>query len=174
MNIYFLNVLRIIHIIAGVLWAGAAISYFFFIKPTVQSLGPAGPQFMQNLVERQRYPRFMKIVSFLTIVAGGALFWNTSGGLNFAWVKTGPGLGFSIGAIASLIAYVNGIALLSPRAVKIGVLGMEISKAGGPPTNEQMSMMEKLQRELLRVEQLDFVLLVIALVTMATARYWLF
>lgn len=174
MNIYLLNILRIVHIIAGVLWAGAAIAYFFFFKPTVQSIGPAGGQFMQNLIERQRYPLFMKVTSLLTILAGGWLLWNTSGGLNVVWISTGPGLGFTIGAVAAILAYINGIVFLSPRAVRIGALGQQMAAAGGPPAPAQIEEMGRLERELTRVEWWDFILLMISLVTMATARYWLF
>ena len=37
MNVYLLIILRFVHIIAGVLWGGAAISYLFFVKPSIQS-----------------------------------------------------------------------------------------------------------------------------------------
>jgi hypothetical protein len=52
MNIYVLNLLRLVHVAAGILWAGAAISYLFFVKPSVSAIGAAGPQFMKNLLER--------------------------------------------------------------------------------------------------------------------------
>lgn len=55
MNAYMLILLRLIHVFAGALWVGAAISYLFFVKPTVRSIGPGGPQFMQNLTTRARY-----------------------------------------------------------------------------------------------------------------------
>lgn len=50
MSIYLLVFMRLIHVIAGILWAGTAVFYLFFVKPTALSLGPIGPQFMQNLV----------------------------------------------------------------------------------------------------------------------------
>ena len=42
MNIYFSLFLRIVHILAVVLWVGAAVAYFAFYGPTVKSIGPAG------------------------------------------------------------------------------------------------------------------------------------
>jgi len=69
MTIYLLNLLRLVHVVAGILWAGAAISYLFFVKPSVQSIGAAGPQFMQSLMERRKYPLFMVSMSLLTVLA---------------------------------------------------------------------------------------------------------
>ena len=50
MNLYLYATLRLIHIIAGALWIGAAIVYLFYIKPSVKSIGPMGPQFMEFLI----------------------------------------------------------------------------------------------------------------------------
>lgn len=73
--------LRAVHVIAGVLWVGSAISYFLFVEPVVKTLGPAGPRFMQGFIENRQYPLYMNIASALTIVAGALLFWNVSGSL---------------------------------------------------------------------------------------------
>jgi uncharacterized membrane protein len=174
MNIYLLILLRAIHVVAGALWMGAAIVYLFYIKPSVKSIGPAGPQFMQNLMERQRYPVFMMSTSLLTVLAGIILYFNSSGGFKLAWITTGPGIGFTIGSLAALVAFVVGSFVIGPTAGKMGVLGQEIGRAGGPPTAEQMSAMQALEVRLNRAETIDFIMLTIAMVTMATARYWIF
>jgi hypothetical protein len=44
--------------------------------------------------------------------------------------------------------------------------------AGGPPSPAQVAELQQLDRELGRIELADFVLLMIATLTMATARYW--
>ncbi len=79
-----LLLLRLIHIVAGAFWAGAAVAYFFYFAPTAKGLGPAGPKFMQDLVGRHRYPLFMNVSSMLTILAGLALYWFSSGGVSAA------------------------------------------------------------------------------------------
>lgn len=172
MNIYLLNALRLFHVVAGILWAGAAISYLLFTKSSVKSIGPAGPQFMQHLMERRKYPIFMMVTSLLTIVAGIGLYWYTSGGLSMAWVTSGPGIGFTIGSVAALIAFLLGSVGIGPTAGKIGALGQEMASAGKPPSPDQLNRMHSLEARLNLLERVEFVLLVIALVTMATARYW--
>jgi uncharacterized membrane protein len=174
MNIYLLNVLRFAHVVGGILWAGAAISYLFFVKPSVKSIGPAGPQFMQNLTQRRRYPIFMMITSLLTVLAGGALYWMISGGLSLAWAATGPGLGFTIGSAAALIAFFLGALGIGPTAAQIGAFGGQIAASRQGPTPQQLDRMQALEKKLSSLENTEFVLLAISLVTMATARYWAF
>lgn len=174
MNAYLLILLRIVHIFAGALWIGAAISYLFFFKPAVKAIGPAGPQFMQNLAERRKYPVFMLSTSLLTVLAGGALYLYASGGFNPAWIKTGAGLGFTIGSLTALVAFFVGGLGIGPTSAKMGALGQQIGASGGRPTPEQINTMQVLEKKLARAELVDFVMLVIAMLTMATARYWTF
>ncbi len=166
-------VLRLIHIVAGVLWVGSAISYFFFVEPTVKSLGPAGPKFMQNFIEKRRYPLFMNIVSTLTIVAGVLLYWHMSGGLQPAWLTSGPGLGFTIGSVVALVVFGIGFFMIRPRAERLGQLGKAIGMAGGSPTPEQAAELQKLNEEMTKIERVDVILLTVSLIIMTTARYWL-
>jgi hypothetical protein len=41
MNVFPLNTVRLTQVVAGILWAGAAITYLFYIKPSVKSIGAA-------------------------------------------------------------------------------------------------------------------------------------
>jgi hypothetical protein len=166
--------LRLIHVAAGALWAGAAIAYFFFFEPTAKGLGPAGPKFMQDLVGKHRYPMFMNVASMLTILAGLGLYWFASGGLSAAWITSGPGLGFTLGSLAALAAFGVGFVGIRPRAQRLGELGQTIAAAGGPPTAEQGAELQRLNAQIHRVERWDVTLLAISLVLMATARYWTF
>ena len=173
-SIYVVLFLRALHIVAGVLWAGAAILYATHVKPAVQLSGPAGPVFMQAYIGRRKFPLFMQVTSLVTVVAGLILYWYASGGLSWFWVTSGPGLGYTIGSIAGLLSFLMGSLLIGPRAARIGKLGATIAGAGGPPTAAQADEMHRLEGELARLEQVEFVLLLVALVTMATARYWHF
>ncbi len=174
MNILILNLLRFVHVVAGILWGGAAVSYLFFVKPSVNAIGATGPQFMQNLMERRKYPIFMMSTSLLTILAGGVLFWFSSGGFNPAWMSSGPGIGFTIGSVASLVGFLAGGIGVGPTSQKLAALGGQIAASGKGPTPGQIAQMEALEKRLNLAEQLDFIMLVIAMLTMATARYWLF
>ena len=174
MNIYLLNLLRLVHVVAGTLWAGAAISYLFFVKPSVQSIGPVGPQFMQTLMQRRKYPLFMISTSLLTVLAGGILFWFLSGRLSLAWISTGPGLGFTIGSLAALVAFLVGTFGIGPTSGQMAELGGQIAASDKGPSPEQIGRLQALEKRLNLAEQIDFIMLVISMLTMATARYWAF
>ena len=174
MNIFLLNLLRLVHVVAGILWAGAAVSYLFFVKPSVTSIGTVGPQFMQHLMQRRKYPIFMMSTSLLTILAGGPLLWFISGGLDLTWITSGPGLGFTIGSLAAIVAFFVGGLGIGPTSEKMAGLGSQIASSGTGPLPEQVSQMQALEKKLNLAEQIDFIMLVIAMLTMATARYWAF
>jgi hypothetical protein len=174
MNVFLLIVLRLVHVVAGILWGGAAIYYLFFVKPSVKAIGAAGPQFMQYMAERRRLPLFMVGTSLLTVLAGGILFWFSSGGFNAAWIASGPGIGFTIGSVAALVAFLFGTFGIGPTSAQMGALGAQIAVSGKGPTPEQAAKMQALEKRLNVAEQVDFIMLVIAMLTMATARYWTF
>jgi uncharacterized membrane protein len=174
MNIFLLVLLRLIHIVAGILWGGAAVFFLVFVKPSVKSIGAAGPQFMQTLTTRQKLPLFMVSMSLLTVVAGSILLWYTSGGLNWNWITSGPGTGFTIGSLTALIAFLFGTFVIGPTSGQMGELGGKIAASGGPPSPEQMVQLQALEKRLSIAEWIDFIMLSIAMITMATARYWIF
>jgi hypothetical protein len=172
MSIFVLIVLRLAHVVAGILWGGAAVAYLFFFKPSVESIGAAGPDFMRNLMERRKYPIFMMMVSLLTLLSGLGLYWLSSARFNPLWIKTGPGIGYTLGSLAALVAFFVGGLGIAPLSGRLAALGGRIAAAGGAPTPEQASEMRSLAGKLVRAEYMDFIMLAISMLTMATARYW--
>jgi uncharacterized membrane protein len=169
----YLIVLRLIHIMAGVCWVGGAIMYTLFLEPTAKATAPGSGQFMQYLISRRHYPVYMGICSLLTVLAGGLLYWHSSGGLNLNWLTSGPGLGYTLGSVVAIVVFFMGLLMIKPRAERLGGLGEEIGAAGGVPTSAQATELQKLGREMTLLGRVDLGLLALALLTMATARYWL-
>lgn len=174
MDMLWVNLMRVVHIFAGVLWVGAAFLFLFFINPSVKATAPGGQKFLQHFIVRRKYPTFMAVVANLTVLAGVVLFWRDASGDLLGWVQTGPGLGFTIGSVAAIAVIPLGIFFLGPLTERIGKLGEQIEAAGGPPNPDQLNELQRLDHRLHRLEWIDFILLAISLVTMATARYWLF
>jgi uncharacterized membrane protein len=174
MSIFYLIVLRIIHVVASVGWAGGSFVFFFFIEPTAKALAPTGMQFVQHMVTKRRFNVFMVIASTLTVLSGALLLWKLTGGRLADYVRTGPGLGFTIGSIAGLVVYCIGMFGVSPRASKVAKLGQEIQASGGPPTPEQGAQLQKLDKEMSTLGLVDFILVALSLGIMGTARYWWF
>jgi uncharacterized membrane protein len=171
MNQFLLLSLRFLHIFGGVLWVGAAVAYFFFTQPSVKALGPAGGTFMTVFMEKRRYPIFMAVTSSATILSGFPLFFFASGKFSSAWLSSGPGIGFTVGSVLAIVGYFIGFVMISPRAQRLSKLGQQAGQAGGPPSPELIAQMEQLDHEAHRWEFIEFVLLSLSLLLMATARY---
>ena len=100
------------------------------------------------------------------------MFWHMSGGFQWPWIQSGPGLMFTAGAAVGVFVYLWAMFLIAPRAARLGALGQQIGAAGGQPTVAQTAELHKLDKELSFIGRVDFVLLAFALFAMATARYW--
>jgi uncharacterized membrane protein len=162
-------VLRVIHIAAGTFWVGSATFLLVFVEPTVHAIGPPGGSFMAHLSQVRKLPAMIAVSAILTIVAGIWLYWRDTGGFDPDIVTTGPGIGFAVGGLAAIVAFVVGLTMARPRLGRMGALGGAM--ASGSPTPEQAEEMAGLQRSLRSISIFNEVLLVIAVIAMASARF---
>ena len=170
MDVYLI-VLRIVHILGGVFWVGAAMTFFFFIEPTARTLGPQAQPFMKQMLGVRRLPIYILTANLLVVLSGILLYWRDSSGFRLDWITTGPGLGFTIGGVAAIGATVVGALFIVPNVKRFEALGDRLA-AGGPRTEEQLGQVQSLQATLRRLGAIDLALLTVAVLTMATARYW--
>jgi len=166
----YVAILRVLHIGAGVLWAGATFFVISFLIPTVQAAGPEGGRFMQRLSQGP-YPRALSAAAILTIATGLLLYWRDSAGLQAAWVGSAFGLTLTIGALAGVIAFFWGVFRTKPVADRLGELGKTLAAVAGPPSPAQMSEVQQLQAKLTSGARIVAYLLGLTVLTMAAARY---
>jgi uncharacterized membrane protein len=164
-------VLRIFHIGAAVFWVGSVLLLVFVIQPTAAQLGPAGAPFMGHLVERKKLSVVLVSTAVLAILSGILLYWRTSGGFDPDWITSPTGLGFTVGAVAAIVAFLIGAVLVRPASDRMAALGAAVQTAGGPPSDEQAAEMQRLGGRLRALGGLTAVLLIVATLAMATARY---
>ena len=166
-------VLRIAHIFGGVMWVGGSALFFFFLEPAAKATAPESRKYMGHLMSRGRFITFMAVASLTTIIAGALLYWRASG-FRIEWITSGPGLGFTIGATASIIVFLFGNLVIGPTAERLATLVQRIQDAGVAPSAEQTAELHRLEARMTRLGRIDILLLGLALLTMATARYWTF
>jgi uncharacterized membrane protein len=171
MSLTLIVLLRIIHILAGVFWAGAAFMVAAFLEPNARALGPDASKFMQRLVGQMHMTTIIILAAFLNVLAGVWLYWIFSGGFQVKWITSAHGLSLTIGALAAIVTFILGLGVTRPTLVRMGALGQEMQSAGGPPKPEQMAQMQSLQTRLATAGRAGAVLLVIAVIGMAVARY---
>ena len=163
--------LRIVHIGAAVFWAGSAFFFFLFVEPTARALGPDAGKFMHHVVAQRRIVSRVVGASTLTVLAGALLYWRDSAGLTASWITSPAGLAFTLGGLTGLVAWLDGVVGIGPSVTNLDRLATSIATVGRPPSNEQLSALDALQVRLRRLGQLDVVMLSIAIVAMAAARY---
>lgn len=167
MNILVI-VLRLLHVLGGVLWVGAALVNTFYLSPTVAALGDTGQKFMAHLAGKARLTQGITLASYVTVLAGAALYWIDSQGFASAWLTSGPGIGFGLGALASIIGFGLG-QIVGKNAVAIGRIAAQMQ---GPPTPDQAAGLQQARTKMDSAGRISTGMLILALVLMATARYW--
>jgi uncharacterized membrane protein len=167
----FMVAFRIVHIGSAIVWAGGAALFFAYIEPTINALGPDGEKVIGELVGRRHVPIYFLVASTLTVLAGAILYWRDSGGLQLSWITSATGLAFTIGGLSALAAWVGGNLLIPKALGVVGGIGGEMKAAGGPPSAELLGRMHQAQARLRRIGLIDLILIGIAVLAMAAARY---
>ena len=167
---YFIWLLRIIHIGAGVFWVGTAIFMAFFLGPTIGAAGEAGQKVMSHLVGKLKVSARVSAAAGSTVLAGAILYWIDSSGLTSAWMKSGAGIGFTIGALFGLVGFVLGL-MVGQVVKQMGQLGAQMQ---GKPTPEQLAQMGALQKRQMMLSSYSTYALITCVVFMSIARYLVF
>jgi hypothetical protein len=171
---WYVIVLRLIHILSGVFWVGAATGFFLFVQPSIVAAGPAGGVVMREISMVRRFPVVQTIAATLTVLAGFLLYLKDSAGFDTGWMFGAGGIGFTIGGLAAIAAWAAGLGAVRPRVTRLGAIGAAVQSSGGPPSAEQQAEIGKLQAELRTLGLTHVVLFVIAVAGMASARYLAF
>ncbi len=161
--------LRLVHIVAGVVWVGSAVFIALFVLPAARAAGPEGGRFLARLMPRTGPA--LGVAMLLTVVPGFIMYGRLSAGFNRAWVTSRPGLALGVGAVASILAVLIGVAVGRPAGEKLAALRKSLETEGGAPTAAQAAQLATLQSRVERGAQLVAALLVLAAAAMAVARY---
>jgi uncharacterized membrane protein len=163
--------LRLIHILAGTFWVGAAFLMAGFLIPTVRETGQAGGRFMEHLMLRRRLPVFLGSAMLLTVLSGFTMYGRLVAATNGAWAGTPPGMAYGVGGLAAVLAAVLGMGISGSAGRKMAAAGQRIAEAGGPPSAEQQAEIERLRGRMSLGARITAGLLFISAGAMAIARY---
>jgi len=169
----FIFVFRVLHIGAGVAWAGSVFLFVVLIQPSAAAIGPAAGPFMMELLGRRKLVSWLLSLGGTTVVAGLLLYWRDANGFDGlgAFSSSRFGIALSIGALAAIAAFLIGLFGTRPNARKFLDLASRAA-AGGPPPTGVLQEMASVQARLKLLARVALVLIAVAVVAMATARYW--
>jgi uncharacterized membrane protein len=110
-------VLRVIHILSGIMWVGSGLFTNFFLVPALSSSPTVMGQVMAKL-QRRRLFLALPIVAGLTMLSGLRLLWIDSKGFGASYFATGTGRTFATGAVAAIVAYVATFEVARPAMAR--------------------------------------------------------
>jgi uncharacterized membrane protein len=161
-----LLVLRLVHVLGGIFWVGSALFMAIFLFPALAASGPAAGQVMAA-IQRRRIFTVLPIVALLTLVSGVRLMQITSDGFSAAYFASSSGRVIAWGGTFAIAAFVIGLLVARPAGLKLARLN------AGPPSMDPSATAERVRLERLVkvVGVVNVVLLLMAAVAMAVARY---
>ena len=159
--------LRVVHVVAAVIWVGGAALIVLYVQPAAEKLGPVGGQFLEELFVRRKVSRYFAIAATLVVIAGVSLYLK-----NYLSVATTlPAITFLVGGILGIIAWARGGTILQKAFAELAAASDAIKSAGGPPGADFVARQQAAMARLKRIGQQDLAMIVAAAVLMSVARY---
>lgn len=169
----YMLVFRILHIAAGVAWAGSVFLFVVLVQPSAAAIGPAASPLMMELLGRRKLVSWLLSLAGTTIVAGIFLYAKLLEDTDLGeFVSSSYGLGLTIGAVAAIAAFGIGLFGTRPAVARLLRLAGQAAAAEGPPPPEVAQEIPRVQARLKNLGRIAFALIVVAVLAMATARYW--
>jgi uncharacterized membrane protein len=165
-----LIVARVLHIGAGVFWAGTLFFLGRFLLPALGDSGPAGGQVMAALAKRG-FTTAIPVAAILTVLAGIFLFYRVSAGFDNVYMGSGPGITYSIGGTSAIIALIIGATIVRSSVEKMLKLGERMQGATESDRAAIMAEMTSLRQRGSGATRIVSVLLMITVFCMAIGRY---
>ena len=164
--IYLIWLLRIIHIVAGVIWVGGTLVMTLFVGPTIGATGEAGQKFAGHLMNNLKFSNRMAAAAGSTVLAG-LLLYGLDARAGTAWLQSSFAMGLGIGAAFAIIGFAFGI-MVGRTTKAMAELGAQMQ---GKPSPDQLTQMQAIQKRQATFSIITAVAVVLATVFMAIARY---
>jgi uncharacterized membrane protein len=170
----FMLTFRLLHIVAGILWVGSVFLFVAFIAPSADDAGPSAQPLLTAVMKKRKLGKVIVGLAVTNVVAGWVLWLKnmTIYGSLEAWVTLRFGLVLTIGGVLATTAAIIGMTVVAPSMERLIDLGHEVTTSGQPPSTEQLQRIAHLRGRLQTSGRTVLALLLLAIVAMATARYW--
>jgi uncharacterized membrane protein len=163
-------VLRLVHILGGIIWVGGMTVMAFFVMPVLTGLGPAAGPVMAGL-NQKKFPVIMPIIALLTILSGLRLLMIDSASFEGSYFQSPVGRMFAMAGGLAILAFLFGIIVVRPVMMKSMALGQQMASADATQKAKLEQEMGSLRKRGATANMIIFVMLLLAALGMATARY---
>ena len=163
--------LRLIHIIGGVFWVGSVLFLAWFLLPSARTTGQAGLSVMQDVMMRRKMSVYLMTAMGLTILSGLTMYARMMMITHGEWGATTTAKVLGFGALCGIVGGAIGGSSSKSTGEKMAAIGKAIQDSGQPPTEAQKAEIAILQEKGEKVLRIVAILLLLAVASMASARY---
>jgi uncharacterized membrane protein len=168
---FYLVLLRILHIVSAVFWAGTILFFALYLFPAVVRSGPDGGKIMQAVTGTRKLPTVLTIMGLTTIISGLLLIWELSEGFTSSFFNSKYGIALSVGGTTAIIALLQGFLINKPGVEQMQAIGKTVAMRGGPPTQEELTEIGRIRNRVFLSTQWMAIWITISVVMMSVARY---
>jgi hypothetical protein len=145
-----------------------------YLQPATAAVGPAAQPVMRELLGTRKLVDRIIGLAGTTIIGGLFLYWKDWHDYPSLGDRLGSNVGavLTVGMVSALIALSIGAAGTRPTVAKLLDVGGRIAASEGPPAPELAAQVPVLQLRLKNYARYSLAFIAIAVLAMATARYW--
>jgi hypothetical protein len=164
-----LVLLRLIHIVAGVVWVGVGLAQTFLIVPAVAGSGESGLRFAKVMFTKTPAVMIFPVTAGLTMLAGILMYLFANSASHFS--QTGN-IVLGIGALAGIAAGIHGGAVTSRTTRSlVEALNQHVSDGAQAIAADGLNVIRSTATKLAADSRISLALMIIALIGMGSARY---
>lgn len=171
MEVFWLLVLRLIHVVGGIVWVGGLVALAWFVVPTQRLEGADGGRFVSRMMVERHFTPFLITVALSTLLSGFALYGRAMIATAGQWGGSRPAIVYGFGAISAVTALIVGVSMGGVSEKKMAAIGQRLSAERRPPTTEETAQLEALAARAGRGARIASILLLVTAVAMSVARY---
>lgn len=156
-------ILRLLHIVAGVIWVGFGTATTVVLAPLAATMGNQGYEFLKAWLIKSHFSRIMPIASIITTLAG-LILWALRfemESMQYAGFASVGSIVLAIGSLFGLLAFGHGLGL----GAQTGHYAQLVA------TSKDEAAIRSAADKLLSSGKISTVLTIVAVVCMASARY---
>jgi uncharacterized membrane protein len=120
---------------------------------------------------RRKLMVFTPVVAILTVLSGLYLYGRVSAGFDSAYMSSGPGMTYGLGAVAAILSFIVGVVYTRPAMANAMALSQRMANADPAERQDLAAQIEKYRSRGTNGGKLIIAMLLIAAVAMAVGRY---
>lgn len=164
------TVLRLSHILGGIIWLGFGAVGAWVVHPLADKLGEKGDMLLRNFYGYSNYNKIFPIAAIVTTAAGLILWVLRADGASLRGFTDTGSLVMSIGVVLGLLAFGHG-AGATGRFSAAYAKAARVYEEADSPSEAQVAELAEARKKIFTHANISAILTVLAAIAMSSARY---